>query len=84
MGLDKDTDMKKIIQSVYKAVSPSPEFNQNMLRELSSQSSKGTVSTSTYLWYRPSIWLSIAGVVILVVIVYGVLLANRVSAMLLP
>ena len=75
MTFNNEEDIRKLVKSGCKPVTPSPEFKERLLGRLTFEASGIALSASLPLWKRPKLWAPIAGAVISGVIVYGVWLS---------
>ena len=64
--------MKKLLQAICRPVVASPEFKEELLKQLIQTVAGKAKGPTIPLWTRPKLWVSIAAVLILATIGYGI------------
>ena len=70
--MDYEEKMKKLFRAIYKPVKASPEFKDGLLKQLTTEVSAKSEASAIPLWKRPKLWVSIAAVLAVAAIVYGI------------
>ena len=72
MNINSEENMKKLLQAVCKPVVASAEFKEEVLKRLTYKVGGTDRGLPPPLWRQPKLWVSIAAVLILATIGYGI------------
>jgi Mn2+/Fe2+ NRAMP family transporter len=75
--MNSEENMKKLLQAIHKPAVASSEFKEGLLKRLANEVSGELKEATIPLWRRPTFWMVVAGVLILIVIVYGIWLPQE-------
>ena len=68
----EENAMKKLFQVIYKPVAASPEFKDELLKQLTTEVGAKTEALAIPLWRQPKLWVAIATVLVVAAIGYGI------------
>ena len=80
----KDEDIKKILESVFSPSAPLPDYREQLLKDLILAGDGAMRKSSRSLWKKPDLWATVAAVIILAIIGYGIWLPQSMVTKLLP
>jgi len=80
----EENDMKKLFQAIYKPVVVSPEFKDELLKQLTTEVNTKTEVLAIPLWKRPKLWVAIAAVLVVAAIGYGIWLPLTSAPTIIP
>jgi len=69
---DSEKDMRKILKTIYKPVAASSEFREGLLERLTHELGGDVRQLTIPLWKQPRLFVSIAAVLIIAAIGYGI------------
>ena len=72
INIDSEKKMKKLLQTIYKPVAASSEFREGLLKRLTHEFGSESSELTMPLWKQPRLFVSIAVVLILAAIGYGI------------
>ena len=84
IDLTTDENIKKMLKSAFKPSALSPEYREQLLKDLIVVGDSAVLRLTRPLWKKPDLWAAIAAVIILAIISYGVWLPHTVVTNLFP
>ena len=84
MHFNNDEEIERLLRSVCRPTAPSPQFREQLLKQLVSETVGSVVMVNQPLWKQKRLWLFAAAVIILAVIIYGIQLPTTIEPTFFP